>query len=104
MKEVIEAIDEAGYRPATLEELLAYGRDYWEPDAHPNTQTHVQKLFQFSNVRGIFAIGSVFSSSDGFRYVPCLYWNDDRRQLDANGFDLGWYSDNRFLVFPKESL
>jgi len=32
-KEVFEAIDEAGYRPATLEELLAFGKKFWKPEA-----------------------------------------------------------------------
>ncbi len=103
-KEVLEAIDEAGFRPATLLELLAYGRDQWEPNSknrHPLSDE--QKLLQHADKPYIYALGSPFSSSVGRRYVPRLYWGDGGRELDAVDLARDWDGDDRFLVFRKES-
>ena len=100
-KEVFEAIDEAGYRPATIEDLLAYGRDHWKPDADPITLTDEEKLLQRVNAPYIHALGSPFTLSGGSRYVPDLIWYGDGRRLDAYDLVYDWRSDGRFLVLRK---
>ena len=85
--EILEAIDKAGYRPATLEELLAYSRDHWEPNANPY----------------IYGLNSVFSGASGIRDVPYLHWSVGQRKLSANVFESVWDADNRFLVLRKSS-
>lgn len=81
--EVEAEIKKQGLRPADLAELLAFGAKY--PD--------VQKQFP------IAALGSVWVSPSGNRYVPYLdgSWNGER------GLDLRWYEDHwddywRFLA------
>jgi hypothetical protein len=95
--ELLEAIDEAGYRPATLEELLAFAKQSWKPDVDPKTLTDEEKHLQHVNERIILAFGSIFEDelvsydssvfddgkhyseivySGGERQVPSLYWNN----------------------------
>ncbi|MFA4954738.1 MAG: hypothetical protein WC641_05490 [Patescibacteria group bacterium] len=103
-KEVIEAIDAAGCRPATLEELLAFAKQFWRPDADPATLTDEEKLLQRVNARFIYALAYRFTDSDGLRDSPCVRWNGDKRRLSGGdaGSD-GWSGDVHFLVFPKTS-
>jgi hypothetical protein len=103
-KEVFEAIDEAGYRPAALQELLAYARDHWKPDADPKILTDEQKLLQRVNSPLVYAFGSSFSYSGGHRCVPFLYWHDDKRGLRAFDLEGGWGDVCRFLVLRKVSF
>ena len=103
-REVLEAIDEAGYRPATLKELLAYGRDSWKPDADPKSLSDEEKLLQLSSAPYIYALGSSFALSDGYRNVPGLHWDGGERCLDASGFGSVWSSIVRFLVLRKVSF
>ena len=100
-KEVFEAIDEAGYRPATLEELLAYGKQCWKPDADPKSLTDEEKLLQRVNAPYIYALGSPFASSGGNRHVPYLGWNGGKRKLGGDWLGNDWSSGNRFLVLRK---
>jgi len=102
-KEVLEAIDQAGYRPATLEELLAFGKQHWKPEADPKTLTDEEKLLQRVNSPYIYAFGSPFADSGGSRRVPSLCWGGGER--DLNGLDLGrgWIGARRFLVLRKVS-
>jgi hypothetical protein len=105
-QELLEAFDEAGVRPATLKELLAYSKKYWKPKEDPNNPLTPEEVTQRANAPYIYAVGSVFSRSGGRRRVPYLSWRDGVRQLDARGFDdFGtlWDSGSRFLVFRKES-
>lgn len=100
-KEVLEAIDETGYRPATLQELLAYGRDYWKPDVDSRTLTDEEKILQHASASYIYALGSPFTHSDGHCRVPSLLWYGGGRSLSAYGLDFGWGSVDRFLVLRK---
>jgi hypothetical protein len=83
--DVIKEMGSAGYRPATIEELLAFG------ELHPELQR------QFP----IIAIGSVWVDSDGYRCVPGLWSDSDGRRLDVNDFDGWWGHDCRFLAVCK---
>lgn len=85
--QILEAIDKAGYRPAALQELLAFGRDYWDPEKTPY----------------VIGLNSVFSGADGLRLVPFLYWHGSERRLSANAFENDWSTVNRFLVLRKSS-
>jgi len=102
-KEVFEAIDEAGYRPATLEELLAFGKQFWKPDADSETLTDEEKLLQRVNVPYIYALSSPFTGSGGHRRVPYLGWNGGKRNLYGSDFEIDWNGDRRFLVLCKLS-
>lgn len=84
-KNAIAEMDKAGYRPATLTELLALGEAYPE----------LQKEFP------IVAFGSVWRVESGGRRVPVLYFDDDGRGLDLSWFDDDWYGDCRFLGVRK---
>ncbi len=103
IEEVLEAIDEAGYRPASLEELVAYGRDYWKPDADSKTLTEEERVLQNAQATYIVGLNSVFSDADGSRCVPDLGWDDDERKLDADDLEYDWGANNRFLVLRKSS-
>lgn len=102
-KEVLEAIDEAGYRPATFAELLAFGRDSWKPEVDPKNLTEEERVLQNVQAPYIYALGSPFSSARGDRCVPRLSWDDGRRKLDAFSFGSGWSGSLRFLVLRKAS-
>ncbi len=102
-KEVLEAIDEAGYRPASLEELVAYGRDHWKPDADPKTLTEEERVLQNAQAPYIAGLNSVFSRADGRRSVPSLYWGGARRELNASVLEVVWDASDRFLVLRKSS-
>jgi len=102
-KEVFEAIDEAGYRPATLEELLAFDKQFWKPDTVNESLTEVEKSLQHVNAPYIYALSSPFTNSGGIRYVPCLYWNGDECSLNGRGLGRKWDGDYRFLAVRKVS-
>jgi len=102
-KEVFEAIDKAGYRPATLEELLAFGQQNWKPEADPEMLTDEEGLLQHVNASQLYALGSPFTRSDGHRGVPCLGWDGGRRVLSGYGIEFVWGGADRFLVFRKAS-
>jgi hypothetical protein len=78
-------MDKAGYRPATLAELLALG------EAHPE----LQKEFP------IVALGSVWRDADGNRFVPSLNVSGYKRGLDLDWFGYGWRVGCRFLAVRK---
>lgn len=84
-KDAIAEMDKAGYRPATLTELLALGEAYPE----------LQKEFP------IVALGSVWRDGGGDRRVPVLRFSDYRRKLFLNWFDGDWPDDYRFLGVRK---
>jgi len=102
-KEVFEAIDEAGYRPATIEELLAFGKQFWKPDADSKTLTDEEKLLQRVNAPYIYALSSPFASSGGGRRVPSLGWLGGKRNLHGYGLGFDWRGGRRFLVLRKFS-
>jgi hypothetical protein len=104
-KEVLEAIDAAGYRSATLEELLAFGQQHWNPEADPETLTDEEKLLQRINVPRIYALASVFSRSDDRRINPSIRFvlrpHGGERDLRAGSLGDVWLQDDHFLVVRK---
>ncbi|MFH1078492.1 MAG: hypothetical protein V1745_04420 [Patescibacteria group bacterium] len=104
-KEVLEAIDDAGYRPATIEELLAYARDFWKPEPENSERplSNEEKMLQHVNAEVIHAFGSLFSDSAGERDVPCLSWGGSARGLGADDFVRVYGDTNHFLVIHKET-
>ena len=81
----IQELDAMGLRPATIEELLAFGAAF--PD--------LQRKFP------IVALGSS-SIIRGNRLVPCLYEDDSmRRRLNLYWGDIGWDGYYRFLAVRK---
>jgi hypothetical protein len=84
-KDATSEMDKAGYRPATLAELLALG------EAHPE----LQKEFP------IVALGSIWHDADGNRDVPVLSFDGSRRKLFLNWFVNDWYVNFRFLGVRK---
>lgn len=81
----VTEMDMAGYRPATFMELLVLGFLFPEP----------QRQFP------IVALGSVWHSAHGFRYVPCLDINGSKRELDLGWSVGGWIAHCRFLGVRK---
>ncbi len=84
-KDAIAEMDKDGFRPATLEELLALG------EKHPELQR------QFP----IVALDSVWSDPDGNRFVPCLGVGGGGRELLLHWFGLDWGARYRFLAVRK---
>ncbi|MEK7576903.1 MAG: hypothetical protein AAB482_04405 [Patescibacteria group bacterium] len=82
---VIHKLDRKGMRPATIEELLALGQVY--PD--------LQRKFP------IVALGSVWRSPRGYRYVPYLWGNAGGRDLYLLWFDRRWNGHSRFAAVRK---
>ena len=83
---VLAAIEAQGYRPATIEELLAFGATYSE----------LQREFP------IVALGAVWQRGHGDRRVATLCKDRDRRHLDFSLYYGGaWESHYRFLVVRK---
>jgi len=83
--DAMAGIDKAGYRPATLPEILALGAK------HPELQ------HQFL----IIALGSVWRSSLGRYGVPCLGVGGNGRRLNLYWLDYVWLSIHCFLGFRK---
>lgn len=82
--EVLADLDSKGLRPATHEELLAFGTAFPE----------LQRKFP------IVALGSV-AEVYGLRYVLYLDGDDSRRRLGLGWFDDVWYAGYRFLAVRK---
>ncbi len=82
----ISAMDKAGYRPATIEELLALG------SSHPRLQG------QFP----VMALGSAWQDSDRGRCIPCLDWGSSGRSLGLRWFETSdWREYCRFAAVRK---
>ena len=84
-EQVIAEMDEAGYRPAPIEDLLSLGASYPE----------LQKDFP------VAALGSVWQSPVGHRYVPYLPWCGVRRDLNLYWFGPDWPESYRFAAVRK---
>ncbi|MBI2039244.1 MAG: hypothetical protein HYT22_03130 [Candidatus Niyogibacteria bacterium] len=82
---VIRELDTMGLRPATLEELLAFGAKY--PD--------IQREFP------IVALGSVWRYASGFRSVPFLGRSGAQRHLGLGWFEVRWDENYRFAAVRK---
>lgn len=83
--QVLQELDRAGYRPATIEELLALGGQ--EPD--------LQRQFP------IVALGSQWRRSRRHWSVPCLGEWRSLRGLDLFWFESGWFEVCPFLAVRK---
>ncbi len=84
-QDAIKEMDKAGYRPATLAELLALGEK----------QPELQKEFP------IVALGSLWADARGRRSVPYLLVHGYERRLNLYWFVLDWYVFCRFLAVRK---
>lgn len=80
-KDVIVEMEEVGYHPAILPELLALGK------ARPELQR------QFP----IIALGSIWRDSDCVRYTPGLRVSNNGRKLNLYWFSGDWNAYYRFL-------
>ncbi len=97
-REVLEAFDEAGVRPANLRELLAYAKQF-------------QRETPSDAPRSVYAPGSVSSNEERayIRSIPFLEWDqfDGKCRLNTEQFfdtaDSYWpaNADYAFLVFRK---
>ncbi len=102
-KEILEAIDAAGCRPATFGELLAFAKEYWAPGTGVTAFADEEKRLQRVDAPYVYALGSPFSDSDGVRGFPCLDWNGAERGLNGGVLGDDWVGDDRFLVLRKLS-
>ena len=84
-EDVIKEMDNAGYRPAELHELLVLGEKY--PD--------LQREFP------IAALGSVWLAPDGNRDVPFLNRLGSKRILNLSWLELDWNGRWRFVALRK---
>lgn len=80
--DAIKEMAAAGYRPATIEELLALGQ----------AQRELQRQFP------IVALGSVWRCPGGGRDVPCLDRCSTERSLRLDCFGADWSGDCRFAA------
>lgn len=83
-EDVFRELDRSGLRPATIEELLAFGAKYPE----------IQRQFP------IVALGSIWRRLDA-RFVPCLWGFSGDRGLNLFWFGSRWYATCRFLAVRK---
>lgn len=83
--EALRELDKAGYRPAELHELLAFGEKYSE----------LQREFP------IVALGSVWQDRYGNRFVPYLYGDGSERYLDLRWLGHAWIEVCRFAAVRK---
>jgi len=93
-EDVISEMDEAGYRPANLMELLVLGASFPE----------LQGQFSTPELQGRFstiALGSVWHDAYDGRHVPYLDVNGSRRELDLDHFDGAWSVYCRFFGVRK---
>jgi hypothetical protein len=86
-EDATKELDNKGYRPATLRELIKFAID--NPDE--------QKKYP------IVALGSVRRSAGGRRGVSYLGCSDGGRELGLGWWDLGWVSDCRFAAVSKSN-
>lgn len=87
--DVLNDLDRRGYRPATIDELLALGAD-------PKTRD-LQREFP------IVALGSVWQELYGRRGVAALGGNASRRCLDLGWIEDVWDGVYRFAAVRKTS-
>lgn len=83
-EDALKEIDKRGFRPATIHEMLEWAKDNWKGEA-------------------IVTFGSVWQSPYGFRYVGCLCYYDDRRELSLYWIGYDWHDRCRFAAVRKSS-
>jgi len=86
-EDVLRHLEKNGMRPATVEELLAFGATYPE----------IQRKFPIICLDK----GSSWINPGDFRFVPYLHRDGSRRKLDLYWFDNDWYEYCRFLAVRK---
>lgn len=102
--EVLKAIDQAGYRPATIEELLAFGRDGWKPEADPQTLTEEERVLKNVGAQFVYGLNSIFFDANSERNIPSLCWDGAQRGLSAESYGrTDWDAYCHFLVLHKSS-
>lgn len=84
-EDVLKAVEQEGFRPGTLAELLALGE----------AQSDLQKQFT------IIALDSTWQSSVGSCAVPVLGSDEGERELGLKCFWDDWDDDDRFLAVRK---
>ena len=84
-EDALREMDAHGYRPADLHELLAFGEKYPE----------IQREFP------VVALGSVWRSRAGSRYVPSLDGDGTERDLGLEWDARDWDAGCRFAVVRK---
>jgi hypothetical protein len=84
-EEVLAEMERQGLRPATMDELNAFG------EQHPDRQRQYP----------IVALGSVWARPRGDRDVGYLWGGADRRDLDLRWPGLDWLARCRFLAVRK---
>ena len=84
-EQALQELDQAGYRPGVIEELLALG----------TKNPELQRQFP------IIALASRWRYSRGHRDVPSLHGWYGRRELDLLWFGDDWYEHCRFLAVRK---
>lgn len=82
--EVLRELSKSGFRPAVVQELLAFGA------AHPE-----QRNF------GVCALGSVWNRPVGGRFAPCFDRSSPRLKVYMQEMALGWDSVDRFAAVRK---
>ena len=82
-KEAIKLLDEQGYRPATVYELLTWSQKNW------------------NGKDIVVALGSVWQFAVGYRYVAYLYGVASRRSLYLFWVEGGWVEGCRFAAVRK---
>jgi hypothetical protein len=107
MKELYEAIDAAGYRPATFLEMLAFAKRHWSPEKGTldATTTSEESLQHFQGVdrQHIHALGCVFHGTEGQNGGVALIsgYSSGDRLLSGYGFKLDLERNERALVIRK---
>ena len=84
-EDAIKEMDKDGFRPATINELLAIGE----------AQPELQKQFP------IVALGSLWRRAGGSRSVPVLSQGSSERGLDLRWFERDWDGVFRFAALRK---
>ncbi|MBW2579011.1 MAG: hypothetical protein JRE38_13255 [Deltaproteobacteria bacterium] len=83
--QALEELDKQDFRPATIEELLAFGATYLE----------IQREFP------IVELGSVWRDQRGMRRAAYLHREGPRRSLHLYWIESNWYGSYRFLAVRK---
>ncbi len=104
MEEVFEEIEKAGYRPATLAELLAFARDCWRPGIDPSDLTEGESA-QRVHIRYLYAlvpfVGPLAIPQISFIHLGESDSKTALKSVDFLNDDLIWMSENDFLVIAK---
>jgi len=100
--EVYQAIDDAGFRPARLVELLAFAKDHWIPDFDPEmSSVSDEVLIRREGAPYLIALGSLVIDDHSDKMLSLLSWDGQTRRLAENLFHNAWEVQDHFLVIRK---